>query len=73
MVVQVVAKAKKSKKQRKHGRGKRVGGQCTVYKIQKRRERNKVRKIEKHIKRYGANDKVAHERLAYFKMFCGIK
>ena len=73
MAVIQVAKAKKSKKQRKHGRGNRIGGQCSIYKLQRRRERNKVRKITKHIKRYGANDKVAHERLQHYKIVAGIK
>lgn len=73
MIVQnAPQKAKKSKKQRKHGRGKRAGGQCTVYKLQHRRERNKIRRLVKHLVRHPA-DKAAEEVLKHYKTICGVK
>lgn len=66
----VIQKAKKTKKHRKHGRNKLA---CERYSREKRREKNKVRRISKHIKRYGANDQVAAERLQHYKIVAGIK
>ena len=40
-------KAKKSKKQRKHGRSKDY---CKIYALSHRRERNKVVRLKKHLK-----------------------
>jgi hypothetical protein len=47
-------KAKKSKKQRKHGRGNR-GTQNLCYKNEHRRERNKLRRLNKHLVRFAAD------------------
>lgn len=44
-----VQKAKKSKKQRKHGRSKDY---CKVYALTHRRERNKVVSLRKHLIRF---------------------
>ena len=42
-------KAKKSKKQRKHGRSKDY---CKVYALTHRRERNKIARLRKHLVRF---------------------
>lgn len=47
---------KKGKKNRKYGRNKQW---CEAYRARGQRERNKVRKVLKHILRYGATDHMA--------------
>lgn len=47
-------KAKKTKKHRKHGRGNR-GVQNLRYKAEHRRERNKLRRVNKHLRRFPAD------------------
>jgi hypothetical protein len=68
----VVQKAKKTKKHRKHGRNKLS---CQRYVSEKRREKNKVRRLKKHIKRYdtNGNDKCAQECLRHCKVVAGLK
>ena len=72
MAAQAIQKAKKSKKQRKHGRGNRIGGQCQVYKASHRRERNKLRRLNKHLVRFDA-DKVAENAVKACKIALGIR
>ena len=48
----LVQKAKKTKKQRKHGRGKR-GVQNLQYKGERRHVKAHIKRIERHIARYG--------------------
>ena len=45
-------KAKKSKKQRKVGRN---ANYCKAYRLSRRRERNKLIRLEKHLKRFPAD------------------
>lgn len=47
-----MAKAKQSKKQRKVGRS---ANSCLAYKNSNRRERNKLIRLKKHLKRLGAD------------------
>ena len=55
----MVEKAKKTKKQRKHGRN---SVYCKVYAITHRREKNKIRRLKKHLIHHPL-DKTANESL----------
>lgn len=56
-MAEVAKKAKKSKKQRKVGRNAEF---CKFYRLTHRRERNKLVRLEKHMKRH-PNDKCAQK------------
>jgi uncharacterized OsmC-like protein len=56
-------------KQKKPGRDKI---RCSHYKARFTREKNKIKKINRHLKRYGDNDKVAVERVKFLKIQLGI-
>jgi hypothetical protein len=60
-----------SKKQRKHGRNLKSGNNLR-YKAEKRHEKSHVRRITKHIKRYGETDKVAVAALKAYETKAGI-
>jgi hypothetical protein len=62
-------KAKKSKKQRKFGRNANF---CLVYKNTNRREKNKVKKLVRHLAKFG-NDNCAKVALGNTKVILGIK
>lgn len=49
MATGIPHRAKKTKKNRKHGRN---TGSCLYYKNSKRREHNKVKRIKKHLARF---------------------
>ena len=59
------------KKGRKVGRSKR-NGQSMAYKNESRREKSHVRRIIKHLNRYG-DDLVALKALKHYKTLAGIK
>jgi hypothetical protein len=62
-----------SKKQRKHGRNVKSPHNMR-YKNENRHEKSHIRRIKKHLKRYGANgkDKVATEALTNYEIKAGI-
>ncbi len=60
-------KAKKTKKQRKHGRNKVF---CNAYKLTHRRERNKIVRLKKHLIRFPA-DLVAKKAHDHYKIILG--
>jgi hypothetical protein len=62
-------KAKKSKKLRKVGRN---ANYCLVYKNTNRREKNKVKKLMKHLAQF-TNDNCAKVALGNTKVVLGIK
>ena len=62
-------KAKKSKKNRKVGRN---SNYCLVYKNTNRREKNKVKKLMKHLAKF-TNDNCAKVALGNTKVVLGIK
>lgn len=59
------------KKGRKVGRNKRKG-HALAYRNESRQEKSHVRRITKHLKRYGEGDKVAVEALKLYKIKAGI-
>jgi hypothetical protein len=62
--------AKKSKKQRKVGRN---ATYCNFYRLTNRREKNKVKKINRHLKKH-SGDKVAKDAVVRLKnVIAGIK
>jgi hypothetical protein len=63
-------KAKKTKKQRKHGRANR-NQQNARYKAERRHEKSHVRRIAKHLKRF-PNDHYATQMLAQYKLKAGV-
>lgn len=64
-----MAKAKQSKKQRKVGRN---ANSCLAYKNSNRRERNKLIRLKKHLKRLGA-DRCAVAAVDRCKATLGVK
>lgn len=64
-----VQKAKKSKKQRKHGRAMR-GNQNNRYKAEHRHEKSHMRRIQTHLDRF-PTDTTAKEALAFFRKAAG--
>lgn len=64
-----MAKAKQSKKQRKVGRN---AASCLAYKNSNRRERNKLIRLKKHLKRLPA-DRCATAAVDRCKAVLGIK
>ncbi len=66
-------KAKKTKKQRKHGRNatRGTGRQNARYKAEHRHEKSHVRRIAKHLK-YFPGDKAATAALVTYKARAGI-
>lgn len=66
-----MAGAKKSKKQRKHGRNVK-SGQNLAYKAERRQEKSHVRRIVKHLARF-ANDRAAGVALNRYKIAAGIR
>lgn len=62
-------KAKKSKKLRKVGRN---ATYCLIYKNTNRREKNKVKKLVKHLARFG-NDNCAKVALGNTKVILWVK
>jgi hypothetical protein len=64
MVVKPVAKAKKTKKQRKFGRNAKY---CLYYKVTHVREKNKMKRLKKHLIKF-PNDKCALEAINRCKM-----
>jgi hypothetical protein len=71
-MAEVKQKAKKSKKQRKHGRGLRGNANCKVYAVSHRREHNKLRRLKKHLQRFAA-DKCALDAVARCKAILGVR
>ena len=61
--------AKSSKKQRKYGRN---AAYCLHYKNTNRREKNKLKKLAKHLARFG-NDNCAKVAVGNTKIAIGIK
>lgn len=61
--------AKSSKKQRKYGRN---ASFCLTYKNTNRREKNKMKKLSKHLAQFG-NDNCAKVALGNTKVAIGIK
>ena len=72
MVANTVQKAKKTKKQRKHGRAHRGRDYAKVYKLSNRREHNKIKRLKKHLIRH-VTDKVAQSSLDHCKIIVGIR
>ena len=70
MPVAAIQKAKKGKKQRKHGRNAK-SGQNGRYKTESRREKSHVRRITKHLKRF-PDDHYASTMLTTYKKKAGI-
>ena len=70
MPVAAVQKAKKTKKQRKHGRNSK-GGQNARYKAESRREKSHVKRIARHLKRF-PDDHCAASMLTTYKKKAGI-
>jgi hypothetical protein len=62
-------KAKKSKKLRKVGHN---ANSCLAYKNSNRREKNKVKKLLKHLSRFG-NDNCAKVSLGNTKVLLGVR
>jgi hypothetical protein len=62
-------KAKKSKKLRKVGRN---ANYCLAYKNSNRREKNKIKKLLKHLSRFG-NDNCAKVSLGNTKVLLGVR
>jgi hypothetical protein len=62
-------KAKKTKKQRKYGRN---AAYCLTYKNTNRREKNKIKKLVKHLVKF-ANDDCAKNAIKNAKIAIGIK
>ena len=62
-------RAKKTKKNRKHGRNSVF---CLYYKNSNRREKNKVKKLTKHLARF-VNDNCAKVALGNTKVVLGLK
>ena len=65
----LIHKAKKTKKQRKFGRNANF---CLVYKNTNRREKNKIKKLVKHLTKF-ANDNCAKVALGNCKVIVGHK
>ena len=65
----LIHKAKKTKKQRKFGRN---SVWCAAYKNTNRREKNKMKKLVKHLARFG-NDNCAKVALGNTKTAIGVK
>ena len=63
-----MAKQKKSDKQDK----KRKSGQNLAYKAAQRHEKSHVRRIKKHLKRYGRHDKVSTDALISYATKLGL-
>lgn len=59
-----------SKKNNKSGRDK---VHCSQYRARFIREKNKIIKINRHLKRYGLGDKIAVERIKFLKIQLGMK
>lgn len=64
-----MAGAKNSKKQRKYGRN---AAYCLSYKNFNRREKNKIKKLVKHLARF-SNDNCAKTAVGNAKVAIGIK
>ncbi len=65
---------KRLQRHRKHGGARKIGRskvKCERYRLLKTREKNKVRKIKKHLKR-NVNDKHALSRLLELEAFLGL-
>lgn len=71
-MAEVKQKAKKTKKQRKHGRGLRGNANCKVYAVSHRRERNKLVRLKKHLVRL-PDDKCAAEAVVRCKAILGMR
>jgi hypothetical protein len=63
--------ASSSKKQRKYGRNTK-SPHNVMYKNENRHEKSHIRRIKKHLKRYGESDKVATEALTNYEIKAGI-
>lgn len=66
----VLQKAKKTKKQRKHGRNKKA--QNVLYVASHRRERNKLHRLTKHLARFN-DDRCAQDAEKACKVVLGLR
>ena len=73
--VSTVQKAKKTKKQRKHDRNRKRGGQNARYIAEHRHAKSHYKRILEHLKRYAAHgaDKVANEAVIRYKALAGYR